>query len=112
MPNNFFRDKSTAELKTILLNFNSPVVNIPTIYIKANIKAYANKISLDLMTQYSKIKFANWNTFIFGNQVTHYILDKDEEVTLSYIIAILKGIYIVTSDCNAFTDEIINFRHY
>lgn len=105
-----FRDKGSVYIKYLILKHKVPLAFAPNIYIKKTIKIYASVVTSDMESRLKGIHILNSNQFVYGNDVTHYILGEEEEVSLNYIIAVLKGLYIVHNNCNVFNNHFINLH--
>lgn len=100
------------EIRNILFNFKTQFVNIPNVYIKAEMKVYLSNVSDVFFAKLTVEMCVTWPHFIQNDDVTHLVIGQDEDVNIAYLVAMLKGVYIVFDDCKSFYSSVLSLGIY
>lgn len=98
----YFSEKCTPRIGEMLYNFERPFTNIPNVYIKAGIKVCISNVSEEALRRISPLICVSWYHFVQYDDVTHLVIGKAESISMAYLIALLKGVYIVEDTCKKY----------
>lgn len=73
-------------------------VIMPTVYIPSEINLFST-IELNTDICNNNIKFITYTNYMYLSNITHLLVDENKEIDLVYLIALLRGCFIVTKEC-------------
>lgn len=95
-----FSDKSPIEIRDFLKENKQKSKLIPTVFIREVIRVYIDDLDEFMEDRLEEIYVVTFDHFVQYEDVTHYIINDDENyMTMGYLVALLKGVFIVSRDC-------------
>lgn len=78
---------------------------VKKVFLNAAVFAYVSEIDpkrKSIIERSDHIKTVVFKNFLEKNKTTHFIVGMTENVSFNYLVAILKGVFIVRENCNAY----------
>lgn len=69
----------------------------PNVYILSQMKAYYSTVPTNLI--HKSVQPVYYENYLYDSDITHLILVENFDISLIYLIGLLKGVFIVTENC-------------
>lgn len=106
-----FRILADKKILDIISSTKTKENRIKKIFLNASVFAYASEIDLkrkNILKKCDNINILTLPDFIKKNNTTHFIIGENERLSFNYLVAILKGVFIVQENCRKLPDN--NFQ--